>query len=286
MPAPRCRAGAVRPARRRRSLLAAAPLGAVLRAQLPGTAGVRWLRQEGLPPTTRADGAHAAQWLSLFGCWSARTTAGVPGARGPVAARRTALDARSCAGREAVSALGLLESVADGVLGRQLRGAVGEGERLRERLPPRPGTSRQASARPSAAGCRPRGRRPSAGHQATGRPPTVSRSCTATSPSSSGDAAAGRRPGRRRAPRAQGVRRAGPAGHRARATSSQASGRSSRSATGPGAPPAGTDRLGRPVAAGTARRARRRPRPPGPGRPAPGPAGRRRRPSSAAASRA
>lgn len=47
-----------------------APLGPLLRAQLPGTAGVRWLRQEGLAPTTRPGALTAAQWLSLFDCWS------------------------------------------------------------------------------------------------------------------------------------------------------------------------------------------------------------------------
>ena len=47
-----------------------APLGAVLRAQLPGTAGVRWLRQEGLPPTTRPTALTTPQWLSLFDCWT------------------------------------------------------------------------------------------------------------------------------------------------------------------------------------------------------------------------
>jgi len=57
----------------------AAPLGAVLRAQLPGTAGVRWLRQEGLPPTTRATALTTDQWLSLYRCWAA--TDRVPGAR-------------------------------------------------------------------------------------------------------------------------------------------------------------------------------------------------------------
>src|SRR5687768_1458412 len=57
-----------------------APLGAVLRAQLPGTAGVRWLRQEGLPPTTRPASLTAAQWLSLFECWRASSRAPGPGA--------------------------------------------------------------------------------------------------------------------------------------------------------------------------------------------------------------
>jgi hypothetical protein len=58
-----------------------APLGAVLRAKLPGTAGVRWLRQEGLPPTTRATALTTDQWLSLYRCWAA--TGRVPGPRAP-----------------------------------------------------------------------------------------------------------------------------------------------------------------------------------------------------------
>jgi hypothetical protein len=49
---------------------AGAPLGPVLRAQLPGTAGVRWLRQEGLHPTARPAALTTAHWLSLFRCWS------------------------------------------------------------------------------------------------------------------------------------------------------------------------------------------------------------------------
>jgi hypothetical protein len=64
----------------------AAPLGAVLRAHLPGTTGVRWLRQEGLPPTARPARLTSAHWLSLFACWSAahsRPSAGAPGARRP-----------------------------------------------------------------------------------------------------------------------------------------------------------------------------------------------------------
>ena len=56
-----------------------APLGAVLRAQLPGTAGVRWLRQEGLPPTTRPTALTSAQWLSLFECRQATSRAPGPG---------------------------------------------------------------------------------------------------------------------------------------------------------------------------------------------------------------
>ena len=47
-----------------------APLGPLLRSQLPGTAGVRWLRQENLPPTTRPTALTSAQWLALFECWS------------------------------------------------------------------------------------------------------------------------------------------------------------------------------------------------------------------------
>ena len=49
----------------------AAPLGAVLRRQLPGTAGARWLHQERLSPTTRAAALTADQWLSLYRCWAA-----------------------------------------------------------------------------------------------------------------------------------------------------------------------------------------------------------------------
>lgn len=59
---------------------AGTPLGALLRAQLPGTAGVRWLRQEGLPPTTRPTALTAAQWRSLFECWRAASRAPGPGA--------------------------------------------------------------------------------------------------------------------------------------------------------------------------------------------------------------
>ena len=59
-----------------------APLGALLRAQLPGTAGVRWLRQEGLPPTTRPAALTAAQWLSLYECWRSASRAPAPGVPG------------------------------------------------------------------------------------------------------------------------------------------------------------------------------------------------------------
>jgi hypothetical protein len=60
---------------------AGAPLGPVLRAQLPGTAGVRWLRQEGLLPTARPAALTTAHWLSLFRCWSSKHRA--PGSGGP-----------------------------------------------------------------------------------------------------------------------------------------------------------------------------------------------------------
>ena len=50
-----------------------APLGPLLRAQLPGTAGVQWLRHEGLAPTSRPTALTSAQWRSLFDCW-ARTS--------------------------------------------------------------------------------------------------------------------------------------------------------------------------------------------------------------------
>ena len=57
-----------------------APLGPLLRAQLPGTAGVRWLRQESLPPTTRPTALTGAQWRSLFDCWTRTARAPGPGA--------------------------------------------------------------------------------------------------------------------------------------------------------------------------------------------------------------
>ena len=60
---------------------AGAPLGPVLRAQLPGTAGVRWLRQEGLLPTARPAALSAEHWLSLYRCWSSEHRA--PGSGGP-----------------------------------------------------------------------------------------------------------------------------------------------------------------------------------------------------------
>ena len=66
---------------------AGAPLGPVLHAQLPGTAGVRWLRQEGLPPTARATALTTAHWLSLYRCWSSEHRA--PASGGPGGRRRT-----------------------------------------------------------------------------------------------------------------------------------------------------------------------------------------------------
>ena len=60
-----------------------APLGPLLRAQLPGTTGVRWLRQEGVPPTTRPGKLTGPQWLSLFACWSSASRAPGPGVAGP-----------------------------------------------------------------------------------------------------------------------------------------------------------------------------------------------------------
>ena len=56
------------------------PLGALLRSQLPGTAGVRWLHAEGLAPTARVSALTAAQWLSLHTEWLAH--APVPRAGG------------------------------------------------------------------------------------------------------------------------------------------------------------------------------------------------------------
>ncbi|TYP82905.1 hypothetical protein [Blastococcus xanthinilyticus] len=57
-----------------------APLGPVLRALLPGTAGIRWLRQEQLAPATRPAALTAAQWGSLYRCWT--STAATPSGRG------------------------------------------------------------------------------------------------------------------------------------------------------------------------------------------------------------
>ena len=62
-----------------------APLGPVLRAQLPGTSGVRWLRQEGLSPTARPAALTTAHWLSLYRCWSSEHR--VPGSGGTAGKR-------------------------------------------------------------------------------------------------------------------------------------------------------------------------------------------------------
>lgn len=57
-----------------------AALGAALRGLLPGPAGPRWLRTEGLAPTARAADLTAEQWLSLHRC--AQSAAGAPTAPG------------------------------------------------------------------------------------------------------------------------------------------------------------------------------------------------------------
>jgi hypothetical protein len=72
-----------------------APLGALLRSQLPGTSGVRWLRQENLPPTTRPTALDSTQWLALFECWNSVHRAPAPGrpgrgkVEGPLAPRNS-----------------------------------------------------------------------------------------------------------------------------------------------------------------------------------------------------
>lgn len=48
-------------------------LGAVLRGQLPGVEGVRWLRSEGLAATARASALTPGQWLSLHATWQRLT---------------------------------------------------------------------------------------------------------------------------------------------------------------------------------------------------------------------
>jgi hypothetical protein len=62
-------------------------LGAVLRSQLPGTAGVRWLHAEGLSPMSRASDLTAEHWLSLHTAWLAHDSTpksgGRSGAHGP-----------------------------------------------------------------------------------------------------------------------------------------------------------------------------------------------------------
>jgi hypothetical protein len=56
-------------------------LGAVLRSQLPGTAGVRWLHAEGLSPTSRAAALTPEHWLSLHAAWQAHDQAPRAGGR-------------------------------------------------------------------------------------------------------------------------------------------------------------------------------------------------------------
>jgi hypothetical protein len=68
-----------------------AALGAVLRAVLPGTAGARWLRSAGLPPTTRAADLTAEQWLSLHRCCAAAGQVPGPAAAGGRSGRPSAL---------------------------------------------------------------------------------------------------------------------------------------------------------------------------------------------------
>ncbi len=59
-----------------------AALGAALRAVLPGTAGARWMRSEGLAPTARAADLTAEQWLSLPRCCAEAGRAPAPRAAG------------------------------------------------------------------------------------------------------------------------------------------------------------------------------------------------------------
>jgi hypothetical protein len=58
-------------------------LGPVLRAQLPGSAGVRWLAASGLSPTAPVSALTAELWLSLHRCRqsTARVPSGGPGGR-------------------------------------------------------------------------------------------------------------------------------------------------------------------------------------------------------------
>ena len=67
-----------------------AALGAALRAVLPGTAGARWLRSEGLPSTTRATDLTAEQWLSLHRCCAAAGHVPGPAAAGGRSGRPSA----------------------------------------------------------------------------------------------------------------------------------------------------------------------------------------------------
>ena len=67
-------------------------LGAVLRAQLPGTAGIRWLHAEGLAPTAAPSSLTAEQWLSLHTAWRAHERA--PRAAGRPNGHRPRADSR------------------------------------------------------------------------------------------------------------------------------------------------------------------------------------------------
>jgi hypothetical protein len=69
-----------------------APLGAVLRGRLPGTAGVQWLRREGLAPTARAADLTAAQWTSLYRRWAESRPHRNGGSGARAAAGRTSAD--------------------------------------------------------------------------------------------------------------------------------------------------------------------------------------------------
>ena len=58
-----------------------AALGAVLRSQLPGTAGVRWLHGEGISPTAKPSVLTAENWLSLHTAWVSHEQAPRSGSR-------------------------------------------------------------------------------------------------------------------------------------------------------------------------------------------------------------
>ena len=249
-----------------------APLGPLLRAQLPGTTGVRWLRQEDLPPTTRPGRLTSAHWLSLFTCWSAAhraPTAGGPARAGPAGDRRPTATrpGRQPSPAGASSQPPTASSAA--------RSAARSGNANASASACRSGQApaRQASARPRAAG------EPSTWSTASLRPPRHGppvhreRLVDGDLPVELDDAEAGggeRGTGQLRPPQPASGAGDRPADLLARQRQVEQVGH------GPGRAAGGHDRLGRPVAVGTARRARRRPRPPGPARPAPAPAGPRR----------
>jgi hypothetical protein len=68
----------------------AADLDRLAHAVLPGTAGARWLRSEGLRPTTRAADLTAEQWLSLHRCYAAAGHLPGPAAAGGRSGRPSA----------------------------------------------------------------------------------------------------------------------------------------------------------------------------------------------------